>query len=270
MRLNRLSLVLLFVFVFTLTGCGTSVPTLGEPVFAQSVDQKTGKAINPQTAFDSSAKMIYVSILLKDAPAGTKIRFEWYYLEQGEVLIDKVDIMAEGGRYVFAYLKSPENGFLSGKYKVAVFLNDEKLDESGFSVKGKSSVENAGSMQSGNMSLQPKIFSDKLTGLAMAEDIDASGSPVGRNSVFNASGREIYCFAFVKNIKHGTIVKYDLYYLGQSNTEPALSVIWKSDRVGSGYVHALFTNDNNWPTGDYKAIVSVDGSRAGELGFKMQ
>ena len=262
MRLNRLWGLVAIAVIFALSGCGAAKPALSEPVFAQSVDQKTGKAINPQTTFDPGVKRIYLSTLLKDAPSDTKIRFEWYYMEQGETLIDKVNVAAEGERYVFSYLNPPKQGWPAGKYKVKVYLNQEKAQEKVFSV-----ALAQGAVQ---INLTPQIYLDNFRGLAMAENIDASGSPVGKKSVLAVTNKKIYCFAFAKNLDKGDMVKGELYYLNQSNVKPVLQASWKSNISGNGYIHSSFSNEKNWPAGNYKAIIYLNGKKGGEIGFKMQ
>ncbi|MFO7611404.1 MAG: zinc-ribbon domain-containing protein [Clostridia bacterium] len=119
--------VLLAVFaVILVLGGGFSFTTarFSDVEMASEIDGY--EAVVKTDVFNTDSPEIYIVGELKNAPDGTVIRCEWYYLETDPAtLIDFTDLLPNETNAVFRFsLSKPYNGWPSGDY-AAVLLIDE-------------------------------------------------------------------------------------------------------------------------------------------------
>jgi len=101
--------------------------SLSEATMALGVDS-AAKPVNPTTMFAPDVPEIFCSVLLTDAPEGTSVLSEWYYVS-GEVegvtnlLIDSVPLTVSGTQYLQFSLTIPDNGWPAGEYKLVLYLD---------------------------------------------------------------------------------------------------------------------------------------------------
>lgn len=89
--------------------------------------------------------------------------------------------------------------------------------------------------------------------------------PVNETSVY-VPGDTFHCAVKVSNLKQGQIVTWKWYYDNELLYEQPLTL----DKSGSGYVAAYLTNDQLWPTGNYKVEVFLDGVLSKTVSFSVQ
>ncbi len=107
----------------------TTAPSasLSEATMTLGVDSQS-RPLNPTTTFSVDTLEIFCSVLLSDAPEGTSILSEWYYVS-GELedvtnlLIDSVPLAADSTQYVQFSLTIPDNGWPAGEYKLVLYLD---------------------------------------------------------------------------------------------------------------------------------------------------
>ncbi|GEM_PF-3559937 len=115
-------LILIPVIIVSLTGCQLFTPALSELQVGTEIDDVTKQVTNPTDVIDRTSPIIYCSVFLQNAPAGTKLRTTWE--RDGRQVTDPIEIEAEGSRYGAFTLKKPPEGFRTGTYNVRIELVD--------------------------------------------------------------------------------------------------------------------------------------------------
>jgi hypothetical protein len=135
--MRRLTLSLLSI-VFVLAGCEVdfhlSTARLSDPAMSTAVDSNSQAPLEKATIFSADVKKLYATIQVKNAPADTKIRAVFSYLEGTRQQIAEDTIAAEGSKYLSFSLNPPESGWPVGRYEVEFYLNNEVKEKIGFSV----------------------------------------------------------------------------------------------------------------------------------------
>ncbi len=83
---------------------------------------------NDNSTLSPSTQNIYVSCKLKNAPADTKVKFTWKYVEGEPLIIDEVVLNSEDkgtNLDLHSSLSRPYNGWPKGKYAVEIRIGDE-------------------------------------------------------------------------------------------------------------------------------------------------
>lgn len=102
---------------------------------ASEVDQQN-KPVTKTSAFSTTSPVIYVAGTLSNAPSGTVIKSEWYYLEEDPaVFIDGSQLAVEDTSTDFYFsLSIPDNGWPAGRYAVKLFIGETEKSSLDFTV----------------------------------------------------------------------------------------------------------------------------------------
>jgi len=127
-RLIRLTAVIALAVAFAgcEAQCSVSSARLSEESMATAVNQETKAPMATVTSFAPDASTIYATAKLSNAPADTKIKATFHYLEGGDRQIAEDEVTAEGTRYVMFTLTPPTNGWPAGQYETRYFLNGKE------------------------------------------------------------------------------------------------------------------------------------------------
>lgn len=135
--MRRLTLSLLSI-VLVLAGCEAdfhlTIAKLSDPAMSTAVDANSQAPLEKATIFSADVKKLYATVQVKNAPADTKVRAVFSYLEGKRLQIAEDTIAAEGSRYLSFSLNPPESGWPVGRYEVEFYLNNEMKEKTGFSV----------------------------------------------------------------------------------------------------------------------------------------
>lgn len=139
MRRGLMSAIFLSIIILSFTAigaeCSFSTANLSEYTMCTGVEKDTYKPVGATDTFKPDTPTIYVTTKLANAPSDTLVKFDWYYLEDGETFIDGVEVKADGTRYLMSNLSKPTKGWPTGKYEVRVFLNGKEANRVPFTVK---------------------------------------------------------------------------------------------------------------------------------------
>ncbi len=80
--------------------------------------------IDEVEAFDTDQETVFVAGELRNAPSGTEISAEWYYMEDEETYIDGA-MMETGSTDFYFSLSQPDDGWPEGSYEVRLYINNE-------------------------------------------------------------------------------------------------------------------------------------------------
>lgn len=112
-------LALLGAFVYLLPACNVSTAGLSD-VKLCTEKNSSGVCDADASSFGASSQVIYCSAVLKNAPAGTKVTFEWKHDGQS---MGKADVETASGTVSSNFTT---NGAVEpGKYSVTVSLNTD-------------------------------------------------------------------------------------------------------------------------------------------------
>jgi len=115
----------------------------------------------------------------------------------------------------------------------------------------------------------PAQAASKITQLLVSDKADASGAVVKHQDKFSATTAEIKVTAKIPGPEKGLKVTADIIY-GPENLK-ALSIT--DDIPGSGDATINFTFSkptNNWPPGDYKAVVTTSDGVSKSVPFQVK
>lgn len=133
-------IIILFVslgLIVLFAACSISVTTANytDLKVASEVDT-SNKPVVITSKFGVESPVIYVTGILKNAPEGTVIKAEWYYLESDPVtFIDEASLESVDTTTPFYFnLSKPNNGWPVGNYEVKLYIDDEYKNSSTFSV----------------------------------------------------------------------------------------------------------------------------------------
>ncbi len=114
--------------IYLLSGCECSISTarVSDARICESLNGNLCEKDNPVVS--TSAEAIYASCNLKGAPAGTKVKFSWYYYGDTKFEIDNV--ILDTGDYsgkleLNSYLSRPDMGWPKGVYEVVIQIQTD-------------------------------------------------------------------------------------------------------------------------------------------------
>lgn len=111
-----------------------STASLSEPKIATAVDPKTQAPTQVVSRIPPTSGPIYATAKVASAPAGTKVKAVFYYLEGQRRQIAENQIELKEGAYVSFQLSPPAGGWPLGKYEVVYLLDGKQVQTAGFSV----------------------------------------------------------------------------------------------------------------------------------------
>lgn len=114
--------------------CSVSTAGLSEAAMATGVDPETKAPTQVVTSFSPEAELVYATVKLSSAPADTKVKVTFHYLEGDGQDITDAEVTAEGTRHVMFSLTRPTNGWPAGKYETRFYLNGEEKMRVPFSI----------------------------------------------------------------------------------------------------------------------------------------
>ncbi|MBN1856248.1 MAG: hypothetical protein JW846_04770 [Dehalococcoidia bacterium] len=244
---------------FAATG---SSATLTEPVMALGVDAEA-RPVNPTTTFAVDTPEIYCSVKLNDAPAGTQILSEWYYVK-GEVadvtnlLIDSVPLTADGTLYLKFWLQKPDNGWPKGEYRLDFYLNGTAALSVPFSVGDATNP------------FVPASPATPISEATMARGVNADGTPENITSTFDVNTPEIYTSMWVEGPPAGTQLGAEWYYISgevEGLTDYLMDSVEIEIEEANYYYFYYPRPDGGWPRGNYAIVLYLDGVQQTSLPF---
>jgi hypothetical protein len=122
--------------LFLIAGCTlleTGPLEISEITVCQSLDDYY-KPVEPTETFPADTRIVNISVKVDNITAEDKLTTKWNYVETGEE-IDTTDFYPEesGSGYI-GFSLTIDEGFPSGRYNAAVYLNDEIVETVEFSV----------------------------------------------------------------------------------------------------------------------------------------
>lgn len=228
----------------------TSGAMLSEATMALGVDAMS-RPVDPTGVFSSDTPEIYCSVLVSNAPAGTQILSEWYYVSgewQGasNVLVGEVPLVLEGTRYASLSLIIPDEGWPAGQYQVKLYLNGALQEAVPFSVEAAA------------------------LSAVMAMNVDADNQPVNQTTTFPAGTDKVWTIISAREVPAGAKLLVEWYETGgQVDTfiNKYESTIEPRDKPYTVYVTR---GTGGWPAGEYATVISINGQRQIVLPFIVQ
>lgn len=133
-----IALALIIVLIVLALGNGGEVSfstaNLQEMATASEVNSDTMKPVSKTSTFTTQAPVIYATVLVKNAPEGTKLSAKWIYLPESFEIAAVDFSTTEVNQYVAFNLTKPVDGFPPGKYSVEFFLGDKPAGSLEFDV----------------------------------------------------------------------------------------------------------------------------------------
>lgn len=127
---NITRLVVVAGFTVGLTACeaqcSASTASLSEESMTTAVQPETKAPVAQVTSFAPDTANIYATAKVSAAPADTKVKAAFHYLEGGDRIIAEDEVSASGTRYVMFTLSPPANGWPAGQYETRFFLNGKE------------------------------------------------------------------------------------------------------------------------------------------------
>ncbi len=132
MKTRLFGMIIIIVILTAFTGCVTItsndnlIPIISKTTMALEVDEETFEVIVASDVFKTDTPIIYLVAQVEDAPEGTQVRAEWYYLDE-EIFIDDITVEPEYQNQPMLFsLGRPDTGWPIGKYQASLYLNEEK------------------------------------------------------------------------------------------------------------------------------------------------
>jgi hypothetical protein len=228
-------------FTVARNASGAGAATLSEATMALSVDSMS-KPVESASVFESDTPEIICSVLVSNAPAGTELLSEWYYVSgewQGVTnrLVGSVPVAVQGTQYAALSLTVPDEGWPAGQYQVKLYLNGSLQDAVPFSVE-----------------------SAPITAV-MAMSVDSNNQPVNQTTAFPVGVEKVYTVIFVREAPAGAKLHVEWYEVGGAvdrllgdydmDIKAAERPTWVNKSYGTG----------GWPKGSYATVLSVNGER---------
>ena len=246
---------------FTTTGASAS---LSEATMALGVDS-SGRPISPTTTFETDTPEIFCSVLLSDAPEGTSLLSQWYYVG-GEVedvtnlQIDSVPLTASGTQYLQFSLTIPDAGWPQGEYKLVLYLDEKEEVTVPFTVGNATNP------------FTPAASGASLTEATMTLGVDSQSRPLNATTTFWVDTLEIFCSVRLNDAPAETEALAEWYYL-EGELEDVTDLFIDSFGIvaeGTQYLQfSLEIPDTGWPRGNYLVVLYLDGAEQLSLPFEV-
>ena len=116
--------IFLTVGIFFLSACSFTTANFTDLKMASEVD-KQNLPVTITSTFTTTSPIIYVTGIIKNAPEGTVIKSEWYYLEtEDPIFIDDVEYEVNDVTTAFDFsLSKPTAGWPAGSYEVKLYID---------------------------------------------------------------------------------------------------------------------------------------------------
>jgi len=131
-KLISVSLIVLLALV--ISSCSFTTANLADLTMASAVQDNLPVTVT--NVFTTTSPVIYATGTLKNAPEGTEITGEWYYLETDpETYIDSSTLTSVDMNTSFTFsLSIPNNGWPTGDYEIRFFIDDQPSSTLSFTV----------------------------------------------------------------------------------------------------------------------------------------
>jgi len=114
---------------------GFTTAGLNDVNTATKIDPATNLPTGITATFTPNAPAVYTTFRISNAPPGTRVKSEWFYLENGQK-IDAAEIEAtELDQNASFHLSRPNNGFPRGQYEVKLYIDDEYNQSANFEIR---------------------------------------------------------------------------------------------------------------------------------------
>lgn len=121
----------LLILALALSGCeaecAVSTASLSEAAMASAIDEQTMAPTSRASTFAPDARAIYATAKLSNAPADTKVKATFHYLEGGDRQIADDELSTGGTRSVSFTLSPPRDGWPAGQYETRFHLNGKEV-----------------------------------------------------------------------------------------------------------------------------------------------
>lgn len=135
---DRNRILAMFVLAFGLAGCeaecAVSTAKLSDAAMASAINEETKAPTTAASTFAPDSPAIYATVKLSNAPAETKVKATFHYLEGGDRQITEDEVEAGGTSYVSFTLSPPNNGWPAGQYETRFLLNGKETMRLPFNV----------------------------------------------------------------------------------------------------------------------------------------
>ena len=123
---------------------------------------------------------------------------------------------------------------------------------------------------SDNTNQKPPATDIKITRIYMAHD-DGNGKPGEETGSFDPSERTVHVMVQLDHAEEGTMVKFDWIGVQAGNWEDqSLKQLDYVTKALENKVHANLTLPRDWPEGDYKVDVYLNGQLARSIAYKIE
>jgi len=128
----------MFVLAIGLAGCeaecAVSTAGLSDAAMATAINEETKAPTTAASTFAPETPAIFATVKLSNAPADTRVKATFHYLEGGDRQITEDEVKAGGTRYVSFTLSPPDNGWPAGQYETRFELNGKEAMRLPFNV----------------------------------------------------------------------------------------------------------------------------------------
>ena len=237
-------------FTVSKTAAGPGGGAVSEATMALGVDAQS-KPLNPTSTFSANTPEIFCSVLVSNAPAGTELLSEWYYVSgewQGVTnrLIGSVPFVTEGTQYVSLSLIVPDEGWPGGQYQVKLYLNGVLQEAVPFTVQ-----------------------SAPITAV-MAMSVDANNNPVNQTTTFPVGVEKVWTVVSINNVPAGAKLLLEWYNTSEEPDKYLFNYQATIELRELPYAVSASGGTGGWKAGQYAVVVYIDGERQGVLPFTVQ
>ncbi|HUT97210.1 MAG TPA: hypothetical protein VMW60_03715 [Dehalococcoidales bacterium] len=110
-----------------------------------------------------------------------------------------------------------------------------------------------------------------LSEATMCTGVDENEQPLDSTDVFSFDTPEIFCSVKLSNAPSETVVKAEWVYVeGEAGVTDYLLGEYELPADGTRYLGFSFSPDGNWPRGDYKVVLYVDGKEKLSVPFTVE
>lgn len=135
---HRNRILVMFALTIGLAGCeaecAVSTAGLSDAAMATAINEETKAPTSAASTFAADAPAIFATVKLSNAPADTKVKATFHYLEGGDRQITEDEVKAGGTCYVSFTLSPPNNGWPAGQYETRFQLNGKEAMRLPFNV----------------------------------------------------------------------------------------------------------------------------------------
>jgi len=237
-------------FTVSATATGPGGGSISQATMALGVDAQS-KPVNPTTTFAANTPEIYCSVLVSNAPAGTELLSEWYYVSgewQGVTnrLVGTVPFVTQGTMYVSLSLTIPAEGWPGGQYQVKLYLNGALQEAVPFTVESAP------------------------IGAVMAISVDANNNPINPTSTFPVGVEKVYTVIYVNDVPAGAKLLVEWYETGGAVDKYMFKYEATVEARELPYAVHATGGTGGWKAGTYAVVVSINSERQAVLPFTVQ